>query len=301
MKKENNMFIYRGILFNNRDLLDNELLFDISYSFENNELSRLHTEYRLDKLTKDLPTIQSATIIMNYFHSRLGVHFFEDFDNDFNTIAILKNSFEREKSFVTVNQMTKIFHDCLLSCKIISRRVKLYPYSPYDGQNFIVVEVYDEDTNKWVMFDIVNNCNVLDADRKLLSLSEIRDKVINDETCFTGMFDLEIKNIEKLSKKSAWYIENMARQLFLFELSANNAFLQNDFSKFIVPLNFDLVKYQEERYKMILEHVKMNKNKDTSMYISRIKKEREMYRNSANSIVSFKTMTAIPIRDKNHE
>ncbi len=65
-----------------------------------------------------------------------------------------------------------------MSLGIYARRVKIMPYSPYDFDNHVVVEIYDK---KWIMLDPTTDGIFIDENRTPLSLLEIREKLANDK------------------------------------------------------------------------------------------------------------------------
>ena len=65
-----------------------------------------------------------------------------------------------------------------MSLGIYARRVKIMPYSPYDFDNHVVVEIYDK---KWIMLDPTTDGIFIDENRIPLSLLEIREKLANDK------------------------------------------------------------------------------------------------------------------------
>ena len=288
--KKDQLSLYQGILFNNEKLLNGEKKLNISYFFDHPNYTRMYNEYYVDQLTKDLPTIYKTSIIMSHFLSKISFELLDDFDYEYNSFEILNLSYENEKKKLPFNKAIKLFHDLLMSARIKSRRIRLYPYSVYDQRSHEVIEVFDEELNKWVMFDFLNCAVLFDIDKKPLSLLEIRSKLAHKENIYLSSIGSNIKNPEKECKKSISYLTFLAQFLTIFSISDINSFVPNILNYFITPEHFDIKTYMEERYKMILGTFKETKNKDTNMYVSRIKKERESFRENKIKLISFREL-----------
>ena len=67
--------------------------------------------------------------------------------------------------------------------KIPARRVWIMPCSPYDTDNHVVTEIYDNSLRKWIMLDVTSGGYFTDAAGVPLSVVEIRGKFSLNEVC----------------------------------------------------------------------------------------------------------------------
>ena len=68
---------------------------------------------------------------------------------------------------------SKILAECCLALGIPARRVFIMPFSPYDTDNHVVNEIYDDTREKWVMMDPTTGGMFVDENRTPLSLIEM--------------------------------------------------------------------------------------------------------------------------------
>ena len=72
------------------------------------------------------------------------------------------------------------------------------PYSPYDFDNHVVVEIYDRKMKKWIMMDPTSDGIFVDENKIPQSLLEMRDKFSKNEFITYVPCMSKLKNLKAL-------------------------------------------------------------------------------------------------------
>ena len=88
------------------------------------------------------------------------------------------------------------------------------PYSPYDMDNHVVVEIYDFDLNKWIMLDMSGNGYFVNSDGVPLSVLEIRYNLATDAFCdFIKTTEIHEKFFADMQTECLYYKQYFAKNL----------------------------------------------------------------------------------------
>lgn len=133
--------------------------------------------------------------------------------------------------------------ECCLALGIYARRIWLMPYSPFDTENHVVIEIYDFSLKKWVMLDMTSNGYFVNADGVPLSVLEIRHNLAINITCeFIKTASTHEKFFINMQMERLYYKQYFAKNLFYFYVEAHNEFGNNNKRYCFIPKNFDLEK-----------------------------------------------------------
>lgn len=233
---EERKYIYQGILFNNSKFGcdDNS---EIKYEFNCPEFIELNEKYDLAYIAKSGSEFQKAKRLVKFFAPKLYHSSWYDNHIECNALKLLEYSFDNKDQGINCLNKSKIIQECCLALKIFARRVSIMPFSPYDFDNHVVVEIFDSKLNKWIMIDPTTNGYFIDADKTPLSLLEIRNKFALDEFVTFVLCNERTSDLEKLKEKHLDINSYICKNLFYFNVEEVNTFGEADFLYF-VPENY---------------------------------------------------------------
>ena len=163
LQVQQNLFdIYSGILFNNQAFADSGETAEITYDFTCPEYKALIEKYGIDGIAGEGPAFERGVRLMHWMAPRLTHK--GDYDNHvpFNSLDLLEYSLDKPEQGINCRNKSIILTECCLALGIYARRVYIMPYSPYDGDNHVVSEIYDPELGKWVMLDPTTGCYFID-------------------------------------------------------------------------------------------------------------------------------------------
>jgi hypothetical protein len=250
--------IFKGILATHSEFDTSLEKGNICYDFTSKEYAILKSKYKIEKIAGNGSEFTKAKRLVANFAHRLNHNVFYDNHIDTNSIALLEYSLDNENHGINCLNKSKIIVECLLALGIYSRRVKMYPYSPYDIDNHVVVELFDATLNKWIMIDPSQSAYMIDDDWMPLSISEYRYKLAYRHP--TSAISITQKHsgdfsdlLEKNEDINFYYSKNMVH----FELEAINCFGGDHWGTLhIWPKGFDCKKYFMLNYGYRIDYAK---------------------------------------------
>ena len=240
--------IYKGILFNNCNFCGgiNE---KIVYNFASPQLFVLKEKYKLEKIAKQGSDFEKAINLMRFFAPQITHK--GDFQNNIgcNAIDLLEYCLDKPENGINCLNKSKILQECCLALGIYARRIWLMPFSPYDTDNHVVVEIYDFDLKKWIMLDMSANGYFVNADGAPLSVLEIRDCFATNAFCeFIKASPNRDKFFADEETERLYYKQYFAKNLCYLFAEAQNEFADNAKNRVaFIPQNFDLAKNLKQK------------------------------------------------------
>lgn len=231
--------IFKGILFNNPEFAQGseDSLF---YLFDCSEFEILKQEYKILKIAGNGTSFEKAANLTRYFAPRL-VHD-SNFDNHIscNALELLRYSLNKSSCGINCLNKSKILQEACLALRIPARRVWIMPYSPYDMDNHVVTEIYDDTLNKWIMLDVTSNGYFTDATGIPLSVIEIRVKLALNEKCkFTKTVSECAEVFSNQEAESLYYERYFAKNSFWYAIEKNNACGDDGERLYCIPKGFN--------------------------------------------------------------
>lgn len=240
--------IYKGILFNNRDFA-NGANARMIYSFDCPQFSILKEKYGLEKIAGQGSDFGRATNLLSYFAPRITHN--GDFKNniDCNAVDLLEYCLDKPDNGINCLNKSKILQECCLSVGIYARRVWLMPYSPYDTDNHVVVEIFDSELNKWIMLDMTSNGYFVNSDGLPLSVLEIRYNFASNAYCeFIKTAETSDGFFTDMQTERLYYKQYFAKNLCYLFAETRNEFADNDNRRIaFIPQNFDLTRNLKQK------------------------------------------------------
>ena len=231
--------IYSGILFNNLEFekgKDNK----INYNFSCEEFTLLKEKYHLEEIGGRGSEFKKGKRLLHYFASRLTHSSWYDNHIPCNSLDLLEYSLNNPEQGINCLNKSKILEECCLALGIYSRRVCIMPYSPYDFDNHVVVEIYDRKMDKWLMLDPTSDGYFVDENKTPLSLLEIREKFAKNEfVTYVRSID-SLKDLKKLKEKYVDANSYICKNLFYFNIDQDSTFGYSGNDLVFVPKNYSI-------------------------------------------------------------
>lgn len=218
LQVQQNLFdIYCGILFNNQEFANGGETAEITYDFTCPEYKTLIEKYGIDKIAGEGPAFQRAERLMHWMAPKLTHK--PDYDSHIpaNALDLLDYSLEQPEHGINCLNKSKILAECCLALGIYARRVSILPYSPYDGDNHVVTEIYDKSMEKWAMLDPTTDGYFVDETGCPLSLLELREKFACQNFTTFVLCTEERSDLRRLREQhmedNAYFCKNLFRLL----------------------------------------------------------------------------------------
>ncbi len=250
--------VYNGIIANN-PISDGDIVGRIQYDFDCPEFVELKEKYHLEEVAGKGTDFARAKRVLNYLSPRLHHSSYYDNHIDCNALALLDYSFENPNQGINCLNKSKILQECLLALGIYARRAKMMPYSPFDMDNHVVVEMYDKTTSSWIMLDPTTNVYVVNKNYKPLSLMEMRELFGSNGLLVPVEANRKKVDLQKQRRKHSDMISYYAKNSFYFTLDECSTFgVKGDVLHFAPKhFHFGQWKYRNAKFRMdyITEHL----------------------------------------------
>lgn len=245
--------IYCGILFNNINFAPGKKE-EIHYHFHCPEYKTLIEKYHIDRIAGEGSAYKRACRLLHWMSPKLKHQ--ADYDNHVgaNALALLDYSLDKLENGINCKNKSIVLTECCLALGIYARRVYIFPYSPYDGDNHVTTEIFDPDMDKWIMLDPTTDGFHVDAQGRPLSLVELRDRCARYEyASFTYPKDSSEAG-EALWSRHSWTNAYIAKNLFRFVVDGENGFNMADKRPLhIIPQGYNLKESQLQYVEYMLK------------------------------------------------
>ena len=227
------------------DIFPTQNISNFKYHFTyRNEYKILLDKYRLADIAGQNSTFIKAINIMNWITKKTYYCGHSGLDKN-DIFSIIDYSFDKGFSgAINCEQKALLLSECLLALKIFSHPVGLERCDFNEANDkvtsincHVVVHVYLEEENRWIMFDPSFNAYFIDENDKVLNIVEIREN-LNQERC-VNLAQYSLNGHYDIFKKSypPNFIFNMAFRLSVYDgnLPQEKVYNQN----LIFPMNVD--------------------------------------------------------------
>lgn len=251
---EEKLNIYSGILFHNQQFSKGEEA-SIQYDFSCPEFAELREKYALEEIAGKGNDFTRAKRLLHYLAPRLTHASWYDNHVAGNALALLEYSLNNKEHGINCVNKSKILEECCLALGIYARRVYIMPYSPYDFDNHVVMEIYDRKWKKWIMLDPSADGYFVDGNKTPLSLLEMRDKFANDEFLTFVSSANSLKDLKKLQARYAEENAYICKNLFYFIVDQKCRFGPTDGHLVFCPENYSIIENQIGNAKYRIHHM----------------------------------------------
>lgn len=215
--------IYTGILTNFGDFKGKEIL-EFEYDFNCPEYKELIEKYNLKRIAGKGSSFERAKRLLNYFSRRLYHSSWYDNHIECNALKLLEYSFCNKEQGINCLNKSKILEEVCLAVGIYARRVGIMPFSPYDLDTHVVIEMFDEQMNKWIMMDPTTNGYFINENKTPLSIMEIRKLMAEQKFVTFVRSSDKLDDIYKLKEKRKDTNIYISKNMFRFSYEKYNGF-----------------------------------------------------------------------------
>lgn len=207
-------------------------------------LQVLKQQYNLDRLKQGRTDLEVCFRAMEWTFQQLLSNTQSDYNGELNAFEILKYC---KNSRTTVNCLchATVLTEVLLALGYVARKISCLPIDVVPIDNHVVTIVFVPSLKKWIMLDPSMCCYITDAERNILSISEIRIQLVNDKevnVCTYSRFsNLNIHSNESLTLNRSDYVTYLFKNFFRFlsrDTQNSIATKDNDIFYMLVPKGY---------------------------------------------------------------
>lgn len=204
------------------------------------ELIRIREYFNLDSIAGTGDEVSRVMNVMEWTHNTLEHNggYWADFD--MTAITIYEHARDN-KTGVNCRSQAVFLNECYLALGIKSRFITCCPRDNYNQEAHVINTVFLESLNKWIWVDATFQTVVMDENGVLLSIPEVRNRLMNEEPLFISE-NANWNNRASYTKKS--YLDNyMGKLLYWFgapivnKHGADNNYSRNS-TAILLPIDF---------------------------------------------------------------
>ncbi|MCL4481746.1 MAG: transglutaminase domain-containing protein [Bacteroidetes bacterium] len=197
------------------DLSDNRSINKFTYkSTDNPELKTLRNNFKLDSIAGSGNEISKFINLLQWVHNTFPYDGSKEVPQFEGIADLMKKSIEN-RGTMHCGALTWILNDCYLAMGYKSRQVVCLPKDSTDFECHSIVTVYSNSLNKWIWMDPTNYAYVMNELGELLSIAEVRDRLVNDKPLILNP-DANLNRKYSITKENYLY-SYMAKNLYAFQ------------------------------------------------------------------------------------
>lgn len=228
--------------------------FTFELSSPTDKANELRDYFQLDSLIKESTNTWDATLRIAQIAASIKHDNPEPRPTKYNSIDLWKWAKEHPKGF-NCRAHSIMLHELLLSVGIANRVITCSPKDTTDQDCHVVNSVWLPEMNKWVMVDSDKHSYCTDTKGNLLSLEEMRDRIIKQEPIDFISFTVDSINRKDLLHyywaKNLYYFDAVEKQTYDVESGSNNNFRKI----YLVPQKPDAPKSFRPQYDVLTTDV----------------------------------------------
>jgi hypothetical protein len=188
------------------------------------DLVRLRKAFKLDSVAGSGNEVSKIQNILHWVHNSIrhdGQH--ESGIKEVNAYAIL-TAVQTRHIGVCCGELATVLKDCYLAMGWPARKVYCFPKDSLrtDNDSHVIDIVYLTSMHKWIWVDPTNDAYVMDENGQLLSIEEVRNRLISDKPLFVNA-DANYNHQQGISKD--YYLGSyMAKNLYMVVCPVNSEF-----------------------------------------------------------------------------
>ncbi len=265
---------YKGILFNNREFQPGTRG-KIQYDFSCPEYPELVEKYDLAGIAGEGVSFERARRLLHHFAPKLTHASWFPNNVKRDTLSLLDYSYGDPEHGLNCLNKSIILVGCCLAVGIYARRVFIMPMSPYDFDNHVVTEIYDEERQKWVFMDPTTDGYFIDEEGTPLSVLEMRERFTRDAFVTHIKSTDEAANMRELREKYQEENAYICKNLFWIQVDSYNGFAAREDRLTFAPVGYSLKENRLAACRYRISHCpKEHQDMLESLY-ARLKEERD--------------------------
>lgn len=185
------------------------------------ELKALRKKYNLDSIAGQGTDISQMLNLMRWVHNMVEHNGNRGNSGDSNADAYL-SSCSKGQGTLNCRGLATVLNEVYLSMGFPSHFVTCFPKDTTDMDCHVINTAYSEYLDKWVWLDPTQNAYVMDEQGTLLSIPEVRERLINDQVL---ILNPDANWNYRGTTDKAWYLEYyMAKNLFRFSTPLHSTY-----------------------------------------------------------------------------
>ena len=191
-------------------------------SSENPNLAALRKVFKLDSVAGAGNEISQILNLLHWVHNLIphdGNHGNPKIMNAMNMISVCK----KDNRTLNCRGLATVLNECYLSLGIKSRFITCLPKDSLgvDKDCHVINMVYSNSLKKWLLIDPTYDAYVMNEKKELLSIGEVRDRIINDKPLIINP-DANWNHQSSIMKE--FYFYYMAKNLYILECPVNSEY-----------------------------------------------------------------------------
>lgn len=223
-KRETSDYLY--ILKKARKYNDNKEIEPLKFTYQtesNPNLVALRKAFNLDSIAGQGNEVEKILNLLHWIHNLVPHD--GNLDN-----PVVKNAMsmisvcKKDKRGLNCRGLATVLNECYLSMGIKSRFITCLPKDSLgiDNDCHVINMVYSTQLKKWLWIDPTNDAYVMDEKNNLLSIEEVRERLINDKPLFLNP-DANWNHKISITKENYLY-QYMAKNLYILECPLNSEY-----------------------------------------------------------------------------
>lgn len=206
------------------NLSDNRPIPEFTYQpSDNPNLTALRKSFNLDSIAGQGTDVLKILNLLRWIHNLIphdGNHENPAVKNALSMIAECK----RDNRGLNCRGLATVLNECYLALGIKSRIVTCLPKDSLkiDPDCHVINMVYSETLKKWLWIDPTFNAYVMNEKGELLSIEEVRERIINDQPLILNP-DANWNN-QNPQTKEYYLLTYMAKNLYILECPVNSEY-----------------------------------------------------------------------------
>jgi hypothetical protein len=190
---------------------------------DNPNLTSLRTYFKLDSIAGTGNEVSKILNLLHWIHNLVphdGQHENPEIKNALSMVATCK----KDHRGLNCRGLATVLNECYLSLGIPSRFLTCLPKDSLktDQDCHVINMVYSKQLKKWLWIDPTNDAYVMNEKGELLSVEEVRDRLINDRPLIVNP-DANWNHKNSVVKEEYLY-SYMAKNLYMFECAVNSEY-----------------------------------------------------------------------------
>ncbi len=178
------------------------------------DLIIIRREFKLDSIIGSGNEVSQILNLLHWVHNSFRWDGRKEAPK-FSSISNLMNICVKDHKTLDCGTLATVLNNSYLALGFKSRRVVCLPKDSTDFDCHSINTVYSNTLNKWLWIDPTNDAYVMNEKGDLLSIAEVRERLINDKPLILNP-EANLNHVNSITKE--YYLYNyMAKNLYAFE------------------------------------------------------------------------------------
>ncbi len=217
-------------------------------SYKDTNLVKLRKLYKLDSIAGNGNEISKFINLMRWVHNNITHDGTNGNIEKLNALDLISTC-KKENKTLNCRGLAIILNEIYLSMDFKSRFVTCLPKDSTDNDCHVINMVFSNTLQKWIWMDPTNEAYVMNENGELLSIEEVRERLINEKPLILNP-DANWNHNSSRNKED-YLISYMAKNLYRFQCPINSEFDCETYKKGKVVKYCELIPLDYLGYKNI--------------------------------------------------